>query len=351
MLALSQIAFAIDSKVMPMISSNPNSGTSLGVLNTNIYNTDESSSPSQLMFIAQYSNTDSWSVIGMNIAWLKGDMFKSSTVGGYAYNNSQLYITDIGGIELGEKIDASFGVGVFFAYSQLLYKTFDNFYLGGQISYVDTQMEANDVAGELFLKQKGMEDTKSSSFGINADYDTRNKTEKHYPRDSALVGININFYLKDLGNEEDFFISEINARVYQHGFKATDVWANQFYGKYASENTPDTSLPALGFRSILRGFSTGQFKTRYLSSYQSEYRYQLDGTKFRFAAFGGIASLNGGSTGNEYGNRDADNGVYASGGLGVRYAIQEEAGVDYRVDFAYTSTDDYGIYATVNQAF
>lgn len=351
LMLISNTLLAMDSKVVPLVSSNPNSGTSLGAVNTNIYSVDEDSSPSQLMFMAQYSNTDSWSVVGINTTWFNDNDFKSFTVGGFAHNNSELYIDEVGDIDLNEKVDANFAVDVYFIYTQLLYKTFDNLYLGGQVVYSDVSVNAKDAAGEFFLLTKGIEDTRNSSIGFVSSYDTRTSSEKYYPRDSMLVEFILNFYPTSLGNQENYVNTKINARHYMHGFKRTDVWANQLYGKYSSENTPDSGLPALGSRNVLRGFSVGQFKAKYLSAYQSEYRYQLDGTKFRFAAFAGIASLNGGSKGNEFGNRDGDNGIYSSVGAGFRYALQEKAGVDYRVDIAYTSTDDYGLYATINQSF
>ena len=52
-------------------------------------------------------------------------------------------------------------------------------------------------------------------------------------------------------------------------------------------------------------------------------RYQITNTDFRLAAFGGYANLSGGSKGTQIGDREEDNGNYYSGGVGVRYTIQE----------------------------
>jgi len=125
----------------------------------------------------------------------------------------------------------------------------------------------------------------------------------------------------------------------------------QIYLTHASENTPDGALAALGARNILRGFSIGQYKARNMLAAQVEYRYEITGTRFKLATFGGVANLSGGSKGTTIGNRDDDNGNYYSGGVGARYTIQKKAGVDYRIDLAGTNTNEYSLYATINQAF
>jgi len=350
---LIQTLFAINSKIIPLISSNPNSGTSVGLVNANIYNADNNSSPSQAMLMAQYSNTDSWSVFGINTTYFDSNKYKFFSVGGYMHNRSELFLEipiDVPNYG-GDQIDANFDVDIYFLLSQLLYEVADDFYLGGQLLYSTFTFVPRNLAGEEFLNESGITDTTNGAYGIVGSYDTRPTDEKYYPHDGNLVDIIISHYPEFFNNPIAFASLEINARDYSIGFKSSDVWANQLYGKYTSENTPDSGLPALGTRSILRGFAAGQFKARYMSVYQTEYRYQLDDTKFRFVGFAGVANLAGGSVGEGGGNRDKDNGNYASAGLGVRYTIQEKAGIDYRVDFAYTSTDEYGLYATVNQAF
>ena len=102
---------------------------------------------------------------------------------------------------------------------------------------------------------------------------------------------------------------------------------------------------------MLRGFPMGKYKARYLTAFQSEYRYQFVGTKYRAVAFAGIASLSGGSQGSGSGNRDEDNGLYYSGGFGLRYAIQQKTGVDLRLDIVTTSDNEQSVYIGLNQAF
>ena len=101
---------------------------------------------------------------------------------------------------------------------------------------------------------------------------------------------------------------------------------------------------------MLRGFPAGQFKARYLTGVQTEYRYQLGDAPFKFIAFVGAAELDGGSYGQDGRERD-DDGWYYAGGVGIRYAIQRRTGVDLRLDLVTTSENEESVYLTLNQAF
>ena len=55
----------------------------------------------------------------------------------------------------------------------------------------------------------------------------------------------------------------------------------------------DGDLPTLSGKSILRGFPAGQFRARFMNGAQTEYRYVLEGTAYKFIAFAGVARLHG----------------------------------------------------------
>ena len=101
---------------------------------------------------------------------------------------------------------------------------------------------------------------------------------------------------------------------------------------------------------MLRGFAAGQFKARFLTGFQTEYRYQIVATPFRLIAFAGATLLDGGSYG-QGGRERHDDGWYSAGGVGARYAIQRRTGVDIRFDLVTTSENEESIYLTLNQAF
>ena len=332
---------------MPTISSNPTSGTGLGVMSSLTYNVDNSS-PSQSIFLGQYTDTDSYNIFALNNMFFKNDDYHFLAGGGYIFNNANLVLP----IDIPQfSDDAKMEVDIYVVFSQLYYRVYEHLYLGGQIFYIDQQVEPTNVEGLLFVTAFGIEDNKRLGIGPILAYDTRGKKEKFYPRDATYVNGAFNYFAKEFGSKISFYNANVNARVYKHGFKADDVIAMQFYSKYCSEDTPDGALATLGANNVIRGFPLGQYKARFLNAVQTEYRYEFSGTNFKLTSFAGFANLSLGSKGTAVGNRDSNNGNYYSGGVGTQYVIQKEAGIAYRVDVAYSSDEEVSIYATINQAF
>ncbi|MBL0708747.1 MAG: hypothetical protein JJW00_06865 [Sulfurimonas sp.] len=342
---------AYDIKAMPTVSSNPTSGTGGGLMGTLIYHTDEGSSPSQTIATAQYTNTDSYSILMLNNMYFNNDTWHSMTGGGYIYNNTSLtlpalpdftptYIAD--GVD-----DVKIKAKVFILFQQIFYNIYDKFYIGAQIFYIDQEIEATNDEGAMFINEMGIEDSKRTAFGPLFQYDTRSKSEKFYPRNSYNVQLSFNYFPSDGA----FYNTNLNVSMYKHGFKSDDVIAAQFYTKYCSEDTPDGALATLGARNVLRGFPMGQYKARQLTALQTEYRYEITNTNFRLTTFAGAANLSKGSMGTGDGNRNSNNGNYYSGGIGTHYMLQKKAGIDYRVNLVYNSDEEISVYATINQAF
>lgn len=355
-------------KIVPLLTSTPTSGTGVGAIATCLYETDKESSPSQLIVAGEYTNTDSYGIFAINRAFFSADRIMSVTSLAYAINRSRFnYSSADLPIELPVPIppgmldsEIRFDVGVASVGQMMLFETAKHLFIGGHTLYVTQNYSNANLDGDLFLKAKGVENSSRGSVGVDFAYDTRLKNEKYYPYNAIWAQLILSAFPEALGSEENYYSAVLNARIYTPGFKPSDVWANQFFGKYVTKNAPDAGLAALGARSVLRGFAVGQFKARLLSALQTEYRYQIEKTRFKLVAFAGAANLSGGSKGTTYQtpngntktfNRDGDNGNYYSGGLGIRYTIQPEAGIDFRVDMAYSSENEASIYAQINQAF
>ena len=346
-------------KIVPLVSSNPTSGTGAGGSISYLYQLDPNSSPSQLLSGAQYTNTKSYSAFAKNDAYLYSDHLRSTTVLSYVHNKSQFDIDtgigfDIGATDLYPDTDegVKYNVDILFIAELLMYEFEEHFFAGGHIFYVNMSFsDANDL-GKAFLIKSGASDANRATVGLDFSYDTRNKKEKYFPRDAEWVMLQANHSPTFLGADESYSAAIINARIYRPGFNEEDVWASQFYGMYTSENAPDGALAALGSRKVLRGFPIGKYKARFMSAAQTEYRYQIADTKYRAVVFAGGAQLAGGSKGDGTGNnRDDNNGFYYSGGAGLRYAIQKKAGVDMHLDVAANNDGEISIYVGINQAF
>ena len=337
-------------KVVPMISSNPTAGTGVGLMGSMTYKADSESSPSQAIVAAQYTNTESYSLYLINKLFFDQDKWQSNSIYAHIYNRSSFSIDMPADLPI-DILEPHFDVKIDAILQQFMYLVQKNIYVGGQIFYVAQDFSATDSAGELFLREYGIESINRGGVGGIVSYDTRSKSEKFYPKDSTFINLSFNYFPKFMGSDKVFFNGLLNARKYIPGLKRDDVLALQFLGQYCSENTPDGALAPLGARNVIRGFPIGKYKTRYMNAVQTEYRYRVGKSRFRIAPFVGFANLSGGSSGTQSGNRNSNNGNYYSGGCGIHYILDEKHQLDYRVDVAYSSDDETSLYASLNQAF
>ncbi len=346
-LLLSSFSFAQDStktekpfKIVPLITSSPLMGFGFGAAASYLYTTDEGvSSKSQLQIGGQYSNTDSYSVFLKNNAWFKDNKILSSTVITYSGINNEF---------ISEGEDVAYNVKTLIMSEQLMFRIADNIYLGGPLKYKNIKYMPNNEAGEDFLYKNGFQDENSLGVGVSSSYDTRKN--KYFPIGATFVSLHLNLNPSWLGAVDNYSSLVIDARYYAKGFTENDAWAWQVFGQYSSEKTPDSGLPTLSGKSMLRGYPAGQLKAKYMTGAQSEYRYTLGESRFRITGFYGLANLAGGSYGIEDRSRE-DDGWYGAGGLGLRYKLQQITGVDLRLDFVRTSIGENAVYLMLNQAF
>lgn len=328
-------------KIVPLITSTPLLGWGFGVSSSYLYNADQShSSKSQLNVGGQYSNTQSLAIFANNNLWLSNNDFLSSSNIAYSNINNEFEDKTFGDVEY--KINSILIAEI------LMFRIANNIYLGAPLSYKRLIYTPNNEAGEHFIKENGLRDENTGGLGFMASYDSRKN--KYFPSNSAWVTARLNNNPKWLGAVDNYYSFIVDARYYAQGFRTSDVWAWQFYGQYSSHKTPDSGLPSLSGKTILRGYPSGQFKARYQTGGQTEYRYTINNSRFRIVGFFGLANLSGGSYGLD-GNSRNDDGWYRAEGAGVRYMLQQVTGVDLRLDLVHTSEGQFAFYLKLNQAF
>ncbi len=327
-------------KIVPLLTSSPLMGVGFGFVVSGLYSTDNGiSSKSQLQVGGQYSNTESYSAFIRNNVWFNNNKILS---------NTQILQSGINNEFDSDGGEVAYNVNSFAISELLMFKVANNIYLGGPITYKGIRYDPNNEAGEEFLFKNGIVDESTGGFGIASSFDTRKN--KYYPSSASWLSLKINSNPDWLGAADSYYSFICDARYYAKGFKIKDVWAWQFYGQYASEKTSDSGLPTLSGKAMLRGFPAGQFKAKYMSGAQTEYRYTIGDSRFRVTGFYGVANLAGGSYGVDDRSRE-DDGWYSAGGLGIRYAIQAKTGVDLRLDLVRTSEGENSLYLMLNQAF
>lgn len=327
-------------RIVPLVTSTPLTGTGVGLSTSYLYATDKDSSKSQLQVGGQYSDTHSVTLFLRNNAFFKNNSIISNTAILPGKTNSEF--DNDSGEEVRYKIESTLVT------QKLLFRMKDSFYAGGRLFYKSSEYSPNNDAGRDFLFKNGIVDQENGGLGGSLSWDSRQN--KYFPRNSYWIEVDADAVPTWLGADDDYGRITLNARYYGPALRETDVWAHQFFGQYASDQTPDGDLPTLSGKSILRGFPAGQFRARYMTGAQTEYRYILEDTPLKFTVFAGLAQLQGGSFGSG-GRERNDDGTYWAGGVGLRYAIQRRTGVDMRLDLVTTSEDEESVYLTLNQAF
>ncbi|MBK3516575.1 BamA/TamA family outer membrane protein [Carboxylicivirga marina] len=328
-------------RIVPLITSTPLMGWGFGVSSSFLYDGDESSaSKSQLLVEGQYTTTKSYNALARNNLWLKDNSFLSSTQVVFSSINNEFSDKTYGDVE--------YNINTVIVTELLMFRVANQIYLGTPLSYKRLEYKPNNQSGEDFITGNGITDENSAGIGVAVSYDTRKN--KYFPSKAAWITARVNTNPNWLGADNSYGALIVDARYYAKGFKDNDVWASQFYGHYSSDKAPDNGLPTLSGKTQLRGYPAGQFKAKYQTGAQTEYRYTINNTRFRAVAFFGLANLSGGSYGFEGNSRD-DDGWYTCEGLGVRYMLQQVTGVDLRLDFVHTSKGDISFYLKVNQAF
>lgn len=327
-------------KVVPLITSSPLLGWGVGLSTSYLYNTGiGKASKSQLSVGGQYSNTNSYSTFLNNTAWFNDNKWSSATLMTYSSINNEFTTT-------GEEV--KYNLHNFFIAQMFLFKITDKIYLGGPLSFKRLYYDPINDAGADFLEQNGITNESTAGFGFAASYDTRRN--KYYPSNASWFTIRTNHNPLWLGAENGYSSLVLDARHYFEGFNPEDVWAVMLYGRYCTPKTPDSGLPSLQGKTLLRGYPAGQYKARFQTGGQTEYRYTIPESRFRVVGFVGLVNLSGGSYGFE-GNSRNDDGWYHSEGVGLRYKLQEVTGVDLRLDLVHNSENEISFYLQLNQAF
>lgn len=328
-------------RVVPLVTSTPLMGWGFGVSSSFLYKADNSNaSKSQLLVEGQYTTTNSYSALARNNLWFRDNSILSSTSFVYSSINNEFTDKTYG--------EVAYNINTILVTELLMFRVAKSFYLGTPLSYKRLFYSPINEGGENFINGNGITDENTGGIGLAASFDSRKN--KYYPSNASWVTLRANTNPSWLGALNSYYSMILDARVYLKGFKEKDVWASQFYGQYSSEKAPDSGLPTLSGKTLLRGYPAGQFKARYQTGVQTEYRHTIGNSRFRVVGFFGVANLSGGSYGVDGNSRD-DDGWYTAEGLGIRYMLQQVTGVDVRLDFVHTSEGDLSFYLKLNQAF
>jgi len=323
--------------VAPIVVSNPNIGTGAGATGMFFYDVggdgeDQPRSSAQL--VGAYTHTDSYFVGLLNSLHVLQDQVRSKAGLFHATINNE-FRDPLGG-------EADFATDVWAAFAQVTCRIQGDWFLGLQGLVSDVQYRPDTPQDADYLDRVGAEDTTSGGVGPVVSYDSRDNI--HYPTSGTLAEIK-GFVKPDAwGNDADYAVGDL---VINHFTQLADdrVLALRLFGRTGTDDTPYSDKSRLGQGSDLRGFKSGEISGRTLLSGQVEHRWQLT-ERWGAVAFGGLAKL---------WDDDLEDliteDLYYSVGAGIRFMLNTDQKINFRIDAAVGNGDNKGIYVGIREAF
>lgn len=323
--------------VAPIVVSDPSFGTGAGGTGMFFYDVDSNGDGqprSSAQLVGAYTNTDSYFVGLLNSLYALQDRVRSNAGLFHATINNE-YRDPLGG-------EADFATDVLAAYARLTYRIQGNWFLGLQGVVSDVSYRPDSPQDADYLERVGAEDTTSGGIGPVIFYDSRDNI--HYPSSGTLAELKGFYKPSSWGNAVDYVVGDATLN---HYIPLADdrVLALRLFGRTGTNDTPYSDKSRLGQGSDLRGFKSGEISGLTLLSGQMEHRWQLT-ERWGAVVFGGLAKL-----------WDDDlealitEDLYHSVGAGIRFMINTDQKINFRIDAAVGNDDNQGIYVGIREAF
>lgn len=316
--------------LVPMITSDPKLGNSLGLTGGYLHQFDPGSTPSMFLLHTSYSDTDS------RISALFGQMFFDS-------DRQKLILGMVDGrIEndyedfLGSGIPAQTTDNLDAVFARYYHVVSGDWYAGFQLVSSNYAIGAEGFL-EDFLEFIGLTGFDSTGVGLAVEYDTRDNqrnpsTGKHFEASNLA-------YRESLGGDESFDVYRGEYSQYIN-FRKDHVLAWQVVGRWTDD------APIGGYSSIeLRGYVRGNYLAPHYTHAQVEDRISFT-ERWGMSVFGGLACLY-----DSVSDCESSDNLYASVGAGVILTLKPEAGIVVRAEVAKGEADEATFYLKLGNSF
>lgn len=228
------------------------------------------------------------------------------------------------------------------AITGLLYEWFPDFYFGGIFSIRREGYTRDGIAGlGSEFNTDGVPSVRSTGVGWQLAYDTRDNV--FYTTRGQFIEARALYFSSGVLSDQTYSIHQFNYRTYE-SLSANDIIALQSLLIFTSAETPFADMARLGGLYMLRGYFQGRYIHHNYWSAQVEYRRILI---WRISAVAFLA------VGDVYGSlRDLSfAGTEIAGGLGLRFALDKEQRINFRLDTGVSRLGEVNSYFTIKESF
>jgi hypothetical protein len=316
--------------VVPLVSSNPKLGTSVGVLGAYVTVFDPGSRVSIFGVTYQYTSTES--SVGAVVARTSFGADHHRIIGIAAFgaikNDYDDYLGTGQPLKTNDRLKSGAG--------RYLYRIGGDWFLGAQGNAANYEVLGATPEDDLVLETLGVRGFKSAALGAVAMHDSRDNLDM--PTGGWYTNVNNLAYREGLGGENSFGAYRADTRIFvQHG--GAHVLAVRQY------NWLTHDAPAGAQASVtLRGYKFGQYLAPYMSSVEAEERL-LFGRRWGANVFGGVAGLYGTSV------TPLERQIYPMFGVGLQFIIMPEKHMLASLEYAQGVEDNHGLILKLGYAW
>jgi len=316
--------------LVPLISSNPKLGTSIGGMAGYIKRFDQVSEPSLFALQATISNTSS-KVLGLGGKLYFNENHDRATVGLVGGKVSNDYLDFLGS---GQEVSTDEQMRAFFLRYQ--HEVAPHWYLGVQGVHSNYNVDGVDPTSELILDEADITGLVSSGLGAVLAYDSRDNVNN--PTGGVYALLHNVAYRESLGSDADYDALIAELRWYLHT-EDSNVLVLHAKGRWTAD-APSSRESTIE----MRGYNRGQYLGRHMAMLEAEDRYQI-GQHWGAKGFGGVACLYGDD------KSCAMEALYPMIGVGAFYIIKPKEHMVVNAEFAKGKAANQGFYLRFGNRF
>jgi hypothetical protein len=301
--------------LMPTFTNNPKLGTSVGALGAYLRKFDAQSQLSMFGASAQYTSTNSATVSAFARTSFSADQHRLLVIaiGGSIKNDYDNFLSS--GVPLKSEDHLQGLVG------RYLYRVRNDWFVGTQAVATNYQIVGQTALDNDLLGLLGLTGFKAGGIGLVLYHDSRDLQDA--PKRGWLFNVNNIAYRQRIEGSTDFDVYRADYRhFWSHG--SGHVFALRQSNQWTVDAPPGAFAPVL-----LRGYTTGEYLGKSMSSIEVEERHRL-AERWTATLFAGAACLYGA---NRSGCSESAN-VFPSVGAGVQYILKPAQGIVANMEFA-----------------
>jgi len=295
---------------LPTFANNPKLGTSVGALAAYFRKFDAESQLSMFGGSAQYTSTDSATVALFARTSFDRDHHRLSmgAIGGLIKNDYDDFLGT------GQPLKSEDHIRAIFV--RYLYRVQGDWFIGAQALSTNYQIVGQTALDDDVLAFLGLTGFKSGGAGLVVQHDSRDRQDA--PTKGWLLNLNNVAYRQSA----EFDVYRLD---YRHFWSHGD--GNVFALRQSNQWTQDAP-PAAYAPVLLRGYTTGEYLGKSMSSIEVEERHRI-AERWGATLFAGVACLYGA---NRSGCSGSD--VFPSVGAGVQYLLKPAEGIVANLEYA-----------------